>query len=62
MTVIQTQLRQGNTWMTTWLPRDKRVKEGSIISLEKVEGRWEVVKQMSSMELSDIKRGWNNNY
>ena len=61
MTIIQTTLKQNNTFLKTWLPVDKRVKIGTIISLEGVEGKWEVMEQFDRSELSNLRRGWNNN-
>jgi hypothetical protein len=65
MIIIQTKLKRydtyEDTYLKTWLPMDKRVKEGTVISLEDVEGKWQVVEQFGRDELSNLKRGWNNN-
>lgn len=49
------------TYMITWLPIDKRVRVGSVLSLQKVTGRWRVVEQFSRIESHEINRKWNNN-
>lgn len=59
MTVVQTLLVSGNARMVCWLPRDPRVKAGSIISLAKSDERWRVAEQWAVMEQADIPRGWN---
>lgn len=61
MQLVQTELGNGNRRMITLLPRDKRVKIGSIISLDKDTDRWQVLSQSEPIESGDIKRGWNNN-
>lgn len=61
MLMIQTELARGNVRLTTWLPQDKRVRIGSIVSLDKQENRWTVLNQSAPVESGEIKRGWNNN-
>lgn len=62
MTMVQYEVGQGPTRMMTWLPLDKRVRVGSVLTLEKEEGRWQVLQQFDArIELSSINRGWNNN-
>ena len=58
MLMQQVQLVSGNSRMVCWIPRDPRWKLGSILSLEKVEGRWQVAQMYSLQELSEIPRGW----
>lgn len=58
MQLIQTQLASGNSRMVCWLPRDPRVKIGSLISLAKSDERWRVVEQYSAAEGADIHRDW----
>ncbi len=58
MQLIQTKLASGNDRMVCWLPRDPRVKVGTVISLAKSDERWRVLEQWSTMEQADILRGW----
>lgn len=58
MLYIQTKLVSGNNYMTCWLPRDPRVKVGTVISLAKSDTRWRVMEQYSTMEHNDIRRDW----
>jgi hypothetical protein len=45
--------------MITWLPVDRRVKEGAVISLDKnPRDRWKVVEVFSPMDSQSIQRGW----
>lgn len=59
--MIQCKLQQGNSFMVTWVPKDKRIKVGTRLTLEKVEGDWTVVSKSEPTAASNIKRGWNNN-
>jgi hypothetical protein len=66
--VVQTRLRitHGNgvyTEQIVWLPVDKRVKPGKIITLkdDPLKTKWTVHEQMQILEVHEIKRGWNNN-
>lgn len=62
MTLVQHELGQGSKRMKTWLPLDKRVKVGSVLTLEKEDGCWHVLQTFDArIELSSINRGWNNN-
>lgn len=62
MILQQYELGQGITRMKTWLPLDKRVRVGSVLTLEKEDGRWRVLQAFEArIELSSINRGWNNN-
>jgi hypothetical protein len=61
MKLVQTLLRQDNIEMVCWLAHDSRVRIGTFISLEKVDGRWQVIRQYHRVEPDQIKRGWNNN-
>ena len=57
--MIQTELARGNVRMITWLPQDKRVRIGSMISLYRQEDRWTVLDQSSPVDSGSIPRGWN---
>lgn len=61
MQLMQTELGRGNRRMVTWLPIDKRVKVGTVISLDKHTEHWKVLMQSERIDSGDIKRGWNNN-
>jgi len=61
MLMVQCELGRGTMRMVTWLPQDKRVKVGTVISLDKDTERWKVLAQSERMESGNIKRGWNNN-
>jgi hypothetical protein len=60
MTMIQTKLASclDGGFLVCWLPRDPRVKVGTVISLAKSDERWRVEEQWSAMEFEDIHRGW----
>ncbi len=58
MRLVQTKLASGNERMVCWIPRDPRVKVGSIISLAKSEQRWRVLEQYGSVERETINRRW----
>lgn len=58
MQIQQTKLASGNDRMVCWLPRDPRVKVGTVISLAKSDERWRVLEQWSTMEQEDINRNW----
>ena len=62
MTLIQTDLQSNNQHLTTFLPKDPRVKVGKRISIDKDDTIWTVMKQYEPIESSEIRRGWNNNY
>lgn len=66
MRMTQTVLASGQSRMVTWLPVDKRIRPGAVVSLDKsklVDSsiRWTVLEQSEPIESGDIKRGWNNN-
>ena len=61
MQMIQTDLARDSRRLVTWLPQDKRVKVGTVLSLEKNPDRWKVLAQSAPVDSGDIKRGWNNN-
>lgn len=42
---VQTKLRSGQTFTTYWLPVDRRVKVGTVITLKGDDRRWQVIKQ-----------------
>lgn len=58
MQIVQTKLASGNDRMVCWLPRDPRVKAGTVISLAKGDERWRVEEQWSSAEHWDVRRDW----
>lgn len=58
MTLIQTHLVNGNRNLITWIPTDKRIKVGSIISLDKEVERWRVEELFSIVDSENIQRGW----
>ena len=58
MQMVQYELQSGSRQMVSWLPRDSRVKVGSIISLDRSSQRWRVISQFSSTHQNDIQRGW----
>lgn len=62
MTLVQTELANGSTRMVVMLPYDKRVRVGKLLTLEGDDREWEVLAQFCRIDISDIKRGWNNNY
>ena len=59
MLMVQTDLESYGTHMTTWLPKDARVKVRSLISLKGNDAIWTVVKQYDPIDSSQIQRGWN---
>lgn len=51
-----------DTYLTTWLPADEyKLKIGLVLELKKVEGLWRIKEVYSTVEGTEIKRGWNNN-
>lgn len=58
MQIVQTELASWNSRMVCWLPRDPRVRAGSIISLAKSDERWRVLRQFAVVEYSDVWRDW----
>jgi hypothetical protein len=58
MQLQQLELASGNDRMICWLPFDRRVREGVVISLAKSDRRWRVLKQYSAIQSSDLRRGW----
>jgi len=58
MQIVQTKLASGNDRMVCWLPRDPRVKVGTVISLAKSDERWRVEEQFAVAEYQDVWRGW----
>ena len=63
MQVVQTHLTRqtanGERHLKTFLPVDPRVKQGSVITLDKDrEERWRVEQQYGISESGDIQRGW----
>ena len=58
MFVVQTHLSHGTNHIIAWLPVDQRVKAGSVVSIDKQEGRWRVEKQYAVQSVDHIQRGW----
>ena len=58
MHIVQTALVSGDRKMVCWLPRDPRVKPGTVISLAKGDTRWRVLKQYAVQEYADVRRDW----
>lgn len=56
--MIQTVLKSGDREMVTWLPRDPRVRLGSVVSLEESDVQWTVKFQSHALDVSSIPRGW----
>lgn len=61
MQMIQTELGRGNVRLVTWLPRDKRVWIGSVISFNKEGDHWTVLNQSDPVDTaqSPIMHGWH---
>jgi hypothetical protein len=61
MLMTQCELGRGNVRMVTWLPHDKRVRIGTVISLNKQEDRWTVLNKSEPVnpEESPIMHGWS---
>lgn len=58
MNLRQTHLVSGNEQLITWIPVDRRVKKGSIISLNKETKQWNVKEIFSSTDSENIQSGW----
>lgn len=58
MQIQQTKLASGSSRMVCWIPRDPRVKVGTVISLAKGAERWRVLEQYSTAEYQEVKRDW----
>ena len=58
MKMQQTELASGNSRMICWLPRDSRVKVGTVISLAKSDDRWRVLRQYGTIDPGEINHGW----
>ena len=59
MLMIQTELVCDGRTMVTWLPRDPRVKVGSVLTLDGKIGEWTVTYQSPALDASSIPRGWS---
>jgi hypothetical protein len=57
--MIQTKLVSGATTTVTFLPTDKRVKVGTILSLQGDTRRWRVTEQWTKIDASLIHRDWH---
>lgn len=65
MKLVQTLLAQypnGERFLVTLLPVDRRVKPGKRISLDNDEEVWLVLEQYEPIDYTEVRRGWNNNY
>ena len=58
MQIQQTELASGNSRLICWLPRDSRVKIGTVISLDKSKQLWKVLKQYVISDYQEVKRDW----
>jgi hypothetical protein len=58
MQIQQTELASGNRRTVCWLPRDPRVKIGTVISLAKSDRRWRVLGQYSIKDYQEVNRDW----
>ena len=58
MQIQQTELASGNRRMVCFLPRDPRVKVGTVISLAKSDRRWRVLEQHAIKEYQEVNRDW----
>lgn len=62
MQVVQAELRRktesGQARMVAWLPADPRVRQGSVISLEKGGERWTVMAQFATQDADAIQTKW----
>jgi hypothetical protein len=58
MQIQQMALASGNDRTVCWLPRDPRVKVGTVISLAKSDKRWRVLEQYAIAEYLDVRRDW----
>ena len=58
MQMVQCELGNGVTRIITWLPRDSRVKAGTVISLDKEDRKWKVLRQFNVYDSGIIQRGW----
>lgn len=58
MKLIQTLLRNANTFKVAFLPVDSRVKDGTVLSLKGDERHWKVESQFAQQEDANIQRGW----
>lgn len=62
--VVQTELERptdtGSAMLIVWLPRDPRVKVGSVISLKGETERWTVRRQFTALPMDLVRyKGWN---
>lgn len=63
MLVTQAKLSNKDNSLSTvetvvWLPKDTRVKEGSVISLGKDERKWLVEEQYATTDSQNLHQGW----
>lgn len=60
MLMMQCELARGTRRMVTWLDYDKRIKEGTLLTLQKKEGIWQVKKKGEPVDTAErpINRWW----
>ena len=58
MHLIQTLLRHENTFQVAFLPVDRRVSKGTVLSLKGDQKHWTVEKQFAEQDAENIQRGW----
>lgn len=59
--MIQCELGKGSRRMKTWLDYDKRIKVGTLLTLQNVEGIWQVKQKGDPVDTaqSPIMHGWH---
>jgi hypothetical protein len=55
---VQTKLAHGDTFTVCWLPVDRRVKPGTIVTFVKGGQKWRVIEQWSKMAGHLINKEW----
>ena len=61
--MYQCVLRAGERTIVTWLSDDKPFKVGNLVTLKdhaQPDLKWEVIHKGNASDLSEIKRGWDN--
>lgn len=56
--MVQCELRNDRVRKITWLPQDKRVKVGTVITLLKDDRRWLVTQIGNPVDQNEIQHGW----
>jgi hypothetical protein len=57
--MVQTELQCGDRHLVSFLPKDKRVKKGTRLSLKGNDAIWTITKQYPEIDSSQIQRGWD---